>query len=285
VRIDAGEPEGEKPCARLEAQAPGSLLGHEQHRRGAVDDLARVARRDLAARNEGGLELGQLLGARVATDGLVRVDEDPDVRVRDLDRHDLALEPALVDRAGGAAVGLERVLVQLLARQVPAFGHLLGGDALRDDLPPLADDVREAAAVGAHRHAGHRLDAAGDHDVELAGPDRRARVEARLHRRTALTLDRAAGDGVGPSGGQRREAGDVPRLLVDLGHAAELHVLDLGRIEAGAVGEAVQDLGGEVVAAQGRQGAVPLADRTAKRLDDQGIRLPRGHAMSLAPAL
>ena len=63
--------------------------------------------------------------------------ERSDVRVRHLDRDDLALEAALVDRRDRPAVRLERVRVELLAREAPLLGDHLGRDPLRDDLPAL----------------------------------------------------------------------------------------------------------------------------------------------------
>ena len=47
------------------------------------------------------------------------------------------LEAALVDRRDRAPVRLERVLVELLAREAPLLGDHLGRDALRHDLPAL----------------------------------------------------------------------------------------------------------------------------------------------------
>ena len=55
----------------------------------------------------------------------------------DLDRHDLALEAALLDRGQRAAVRLVRVRVELLAGEPPLLGDQLGRDPLRDDLPAL----------------------------------------------------------------------------------------------------------------------------------------------------
>ncbi len=129
--------------------------------------------------------------------------------------------------------------------------------------------VREVAAVRAHRDARHHLDAGRDDDVELPGPDRRGRVEVRLHRRAALAVDRCPADGLRPAGDHRRHPADVPALLADLRHAPHLHVLDLGRVEVVAGDEAVQHLRRELVAARARKRPVPPADRAADGVDDQ----------------
>src|SRR5439155_1733328 len=78
---------------------------------------------------------------------LVDREQRADVRVRDLDRDDLVLEPSLVDRRHGAPVRLERERVQLFAREIPFLCDRLGGDPLRHDLPALRQLVREVASV------------------------------------------------------------------------------------------------------------------------------------------
>ena len=196
----------------------------------------------------------------------------PDMRVLNLDRHDLVLEPALVDRRDRAAVRLEGERVQLLARKVPLLGDRLRGDPLRNDLPALEHLVRDVPAVRAHRDARHHLHARGDDQVELARPDRRRRVEVRLHRRAALTVDGRPGHGLGPAGDHRHHPADVPALLADLRHAAELHVLDLARIDLIALQEPVQHLRRELVAPDRRERPVLPADRRPNGVDDQSVR-------------
>src|SRR5437667_579 len=57
------------------------------------------------------------------------------------------LRPALVDRANGATVRLERVLVELLPRESPFLGDHLRRDSLRDDLPAVEQLRRQVASV------------------------------------------------------------------------------------------------------------------------------------------
>ena len=218
----------------------------------------------------------------------------PDVRVLHLDRDDLVLEAALVDRRDRAPVRLERERVELLAREAPLLGDHLGRDPLRDDLPALEQLVREVAAVRPHRHARHHLDAGRDDEVELARPDRGRRVEVRLHRRAALAVDGRPGHRLRPAGDHRHHPADVPALLADLRHAADLDVLDLARIDVVPREEPVQDLSRELVAANRGQRAVPLADRRANGVEisasdsqlgiDYRVEAPGSHALELVLA-
>ena len=193
------------------------------------------------------------------------------MRVRDLHRDDLPFETSLVDRTDGAPVRLERERVELLAGQVPLLGDQLGRDPLHDDLVALQELWGQVAAVRPHRHPGHHLDARRDNEVELPGPHGRGRVEVALHGRPALAIDARAAHGVRPAGDERHHPADVPALLADLRHAAELDVLDLGRVELVPRDEAVQDLAGELVAADARQHPVPASDRAADGIDDQRV--------------
>ena len=129
----------------------------------------------------------------------------------------------------------------------------------------------EVTAVRPHRHARHHLDARRDDHVELARPDRRGRVEVRLHRGAALAVDGRAAHGVGPAGDERGHPRDVPALLADLRHAAHLHVLDLGGVEVVPGEEAVHHLRDELVATDRAERAVPLPDRAADGVDDEGL--------------
>ena len=70
-RVDAGEPEGHEPRARLQPEARRGPLARDQDRGRAVDDLRRVARRHDAVRAKGGLQRGERLGRRLAPRRLV----------------------------------------------------------------------------------------------------------------------------------------------------------------------------------------------------------------------
>ena len=194
------------------------------------------------------------------------------MRVHELDRHDLVLEAALVDRGNGAPVRLERVGVELLTGQIPLVRDHLGRDPLRDDLEALEQRVGEIASARPHRHARHRLDPGRDDEVELARGNRRRGVEVALHRGAALAVDSRPAHRLRPACDERRHPADVPPLLADLRDAAHLHILDLGRVEVVPRNEAVQHLAGELVGANLGERPVSLADRGANRVDDQRAR-------------
>ena len=265
------------------------FLRGDEHSRGSVHDLARVGCCDLALRDEGRLQRGHLLDGRLATYRLVdreaRADERR-TRVRrrhvELDRDDLLLEPALVDRARRAHVRLVRVPVEILAREIPFRRDLLGRDPLHDDVEALVHRVRHRAAVRTHRNARHHLDAAGDDEVELARPHGGRRVEVRLHRRAALPVDGRPADRHRPAGGERDVAPDVPGLLLDLRDAAPLEVFDLARVDPVPLDETVHNLGRDVVPADVRERAVLLPDRAPNGVDDQCVCLSAGHPITVS---
>ena len=93
--------------------------------------------------------------------------------------------------------------------------------------------VEPGAAVGAHRHPGHRLDAAREDQVLPARTDlRRGQVDGFQARGTeAVLLD--AGHRVGQAGGDGGDPGDVGALVADRADDAEHDVVDGGRVEAG----------------------------------------------------
>ena len=90
-------------------------------------------------------------------------------------------------------------------------------------------------------HARHRLDPARDRDVVVAGLDA-GRGEVRgLLGRPALPVDRRRGHVERKAGGDPRVAGDVHTLLAGLGHAAADDVVDLERVDPGAIDQPAQD--------------------------------------------
>ncbi len=106
---------------------------HDDDRRRAVVQRAGVAGGDLAARLERGLERSELLVGRRSPRAVVGL--DPVVR-RDLPRE----ESGVLGR-DRALLGLLREPVHVLARDVPALGDVLRGEAHRDV------DVRDRRVV------------------------------------------------------------------------------------------------------------------------------------------
>src|SRR5262249_9669698 len=152
---------------------------------------------------------------------------------------DLALEAALAARARGALLRGEREAVDVGARDAAVLRDALGRLELARALVPgiaLGQEVaRPVDDVGAGADVAHHLDPAADPDVGLArAPRRGARVVRRLPR-PALRVDRRAARV--PAGAAREPgvARDVARLLPGLRDAAADHLLDLLRVDAGAL--------------------------------------------------
>ena len=177
-----------------------------------------------------------------------------------------------------SAAGSRPRTVEIGAREALDGGDQIRRDALRHHRV-LLDQLRvvavEPAAVGAHRHARHRLDAAADHEVLLPGHHAERREVHRLLAGAAEAVQRDAARSRGiPARGQHRLARDAGSLLVHVGDAARDHVLDVARIEAGARLERVQALREQVlrVHARERPGVLlALAARRANRVDDPGF--------------
>ena len=155
----------------------------------------------------------------------------------DLDGHDLALEPALVDRGDRAPVRLERVRVELARATGPTPWR---------SPPPRCPAARSASARRSSRSSPTSPRRRG------SSPSARATCDSTPAATTtsrcpawiaAAALNAAcidephwrstvvAADGLGPAGDERGDPADVQRLLADLRHAAHLHVLDLTGIE------------------------------------------------------
>jgi hypothetical protein len=122
------------------------------------------------------------------------------------------------------------------------------------------------------RRAGHRLDAARDDEIGLADGNDSACVTDGLEARSAEPIDRGAGDRHRKAGEQHRHPGHVAVVLARAVRAAEVHLLDRGRIERWVtVEEALQRGRGQVVRSHTRQRAAELADGRAHRVEDEGV--------------
>src|SRR5881396_4392013 len=214
---DAGRYESR---AGFQLQFPRLVGSRHEDPAGAVVDTARVARRDPAIRLERGREGRELLQRRGPTRVLVRVEHSlVATLVEHGDGFDLLLETALVDRPDRLAVGPERELIHLLSSDLVLVRDEVGGDALLDDLVFLEELRAQRTGIGSQGDARHYLDAARDDDVVLARHDlHRGEVE-RLQAGRAHPVHARARHRLRKSGDQRREAGDVQALLIDLGDA------------------------------------------------------------------
>lgn len=73
------------------------------------------------------------------------------------------------------------------------------------------------------------------------------------------------------AGHQAAGAGDVTRLSADGVHAAEHHVIDGGRVDAGPLDQSADAVGAEVGGVEVGEAATPLSDRRADRVHDEGF--------------
>ncbi len=90
----------------------------------------------------------------------------------------------------------------------------------------------------------------------------------RLLAGSALPVDRHAGHGLRPPGGQQGSAADVHRLLAGLHDATPDHVVDEAGINAGLLDQSVEHLRGQVGGVDAGQASVALSDGRTNRLDD-----------------
>ena len=95
--------------------------------------------------------------------------------------------------------------------------------------------------------AAHGLDPACDKSVAFAGQDRTGGQVHGVQARGAVAVDRQAGDIDGKAGQQRRHAGHVTVVLARLVAAAGEHVVQQGRVDAGACHEGLEHFGQLVV--------------------------------------
>ena len=207
------------------------------------------------------------------------------------DRDQLVCEAPGGLRLGPAPVGAQRERVLVLAAHAVALGDVLArlAHALERE-HGLHGRVREAPAerrvvehavaaregalrLGGHeRRPAHRLDAAGDEEVAVAREHRVARRRDRGEPGCAQPIQGHARDRLRQSREQRAHARDVAVVLPRLVGAAEVHVLDLGRVDAGALDRRLDRDGGEIVGAHERERPAVPADRRAHRRQQHRAR-------------
>ncbi len=177
------------------------------------------------------LEPAERFDSRARTNELVVVEDDVVVDV--LDGDDAVRETAIGLRCGSLLLGARRVGVDVVAAEVLDRRDQVGAD-------PLGNEVgvevrlgvhRPGAAVGAHRHARHRLDSAGEDEVLEAGADLLSGDVDGLEAGGAEAVDLDAGDRVGQPRLDRGGLGDVSTLVTDRGDASEHDVVDAVGIE------------------------------------------------------
>ena len=221
---------------------------------------------------EGGLELAQRLDRRALADELVVVEDG--VLVDVLHGDDRVREAALLLRGGGALLGAGGVGVHVVAGELLDRGDQVGADALRDEGRVVVGlgVHRPGAAVGAHRDAGHGLDAAGEDEVLPAGGDLLGGDVDGLEARGAEAVELDAGDRVRQAGLDRGGLGDVGALVADGGDAAEDDVVDAVGIKRPVARERLVHQADDEVDRLGRVQravALALAARGADGVEDE----------------
>ena len=151
---------------------------------------------------------------------------------------DLAVEAALVPGLRCALLlGREAERVEVAAGQAASLGDALGGEELvgQVDVPRVRAGGAGLAPVRAERDTRHRLDTAGDADVDGAGRDQPGDEMVRLLRGAALGVDRGRAGLPRQPAAEPGGAGDAVGLLAGLGDAAADDLLDKQRVDAGAL--------------------------------------------------
>ncbi len=196
------------------------------------------------------------------------------VEHRRLDAADLAVEAALGPGLLGLALRVEAELVDVLAGDAAALGDPLGGGELvgQVDVPRRGpQDAAIGAGVGAQADAAHRLDAAGDADVDGAGRDQAGDQVVGLLAAAALAVDGRRADVLGQAGGQPGDPGDVVGLLAGLRDAAADDLLDVAGVDAGLLDQRLLRRAQQLGRVQAGQPSVSLADGAAGGFDDDRV--------------
>ena len=186
-RVDADEAGVDDAGPRREAERAGLLLGHDQHRGGAVGDLRRVAGGVHAVLPGDRLQRRQLLERRLAepssrlTVCVVPVGLPSSSRSGASIVDVLAGEAVLGPRLRGALLGGEAERVGVLAGDAPLVGDALGALELRGHLVLLEVGLRDRDAEAERLVAGAARSAPG------SSPRRRRRCRRRPRRRRRAT--------------------------------------------------------------------------------------------------
>ncbi len=237
--LDAADGPGAE--AQPGGQAAASCLGlaHQDDRRGAVVDPRRVAGGDGAIFPEHGPELREPVGGRPGARVLVAGERS--VGARNVDRDDLRLEMAGLDRRDRALLTAQREGVLLVARDAVALcddlrrvPHRVAAERVghQRERPveelPRPEAVAVPCVVVEEGLAAHRLVASGHDDRRLIGEDLLRAGDDRLEARGAQAVDvhrRRAGR----DPGRDRTAAGVVGIRADLADLAHHDLVDVAR--------------------------------------------------------
>ncbi len=192
------------------------------------------------------------------------------------DRHDRAGEAAIIPGRRRSFLALDRVGVDIIARESVFRGDEIGRDALRHEVGRDGDHRidRPGAARRTDADAAHRLDTSADRAIMLARHDLGRRKIHGVETGGTEAVDLHPGDVRAVSGGQRRSPRDVAAGLADRVDAAEHDIVDDGPVKAVAVLERGQRRRGQPERRDFMQRPIGLAApaRRAHVVVDEGVR-------------
>ena len=164
---------------------------------------------------------------------------------------------AALDGGGRALLAFEAELVDVLPRDAFQRRDRVGADALmRLRMPGAQAKIagvhhhRPLAAAAFHRH---HLGAAGDHEILGARHDRGGRHVDAGDAGAAEAVQRHAAGAHVIAGVERRHPAEIAALLAALRAGAPDDVVDIGGVDAGAIGQRAQHGGAELLRMNARQ--------------------------------
>ncbi len=193
-------------------------------------------------------------------------------------RHQALVEMSALDCGCRPLLALEAEFVDNLARDALKRRHRIGANALmRLRMPGAQAKItvvhheRALAATAFHRH---HLGAAGDHEILRAGHDRIGGHVDAGDTGTAKAIQRDAAGAHVVAGIERRHPPEITALRTALGTGAPDDIVDIGGVDAGAIGKRAQYGGAELLRMDACQCALAgLADaaRCPACVDDQRV--------------
>ena len=172
---------------------------------------------------------------RFGTNEFIVIEQDDAVLV--LHRHQRLVERTIGPGPCGFLLRMQRVGIDVVTAETFKRGDQVRTDALRGEVAVQIGlrVQRPGAAVTAHRHPRHRLDATDHHQVfETRAHFHRAEVH-RFQSRGAEAVDLHTRHADIPIGHLHRGLGDVRALIANRRDAAEHHVIDLAGVERRAL--------------------------------------------------
>ncbi len=205
---------------------------------------------------------------------LVFVEQGEPVDVLDL--QDRTIETAFVPRDRRALLALDRIGVDVVAREAVFGRDQICGNSLRYEIMRHRDGRidRPGAAGGPDSDPAHRLDAAADRHVLLPGHDLRGSKIHCIKSGGTEAIDLHARYAVAVTGDQSRGARDVGTGLANRIDDAHHHIIDHCRIEIVAALDGAKRLACQIERSHFVKRAIDLAAAagSAHVIIDKGVR-------------